>query len=130
LEGNRKFLLREDRSGAARQTDFNLVKKRGERIVESDISNPFFAAQITSLVRAVVGEIMNSIPQNRMVFSVTTDGFITNVTDDEMKAAQTGPFARRFGETRLALTDDPTVLEKSTQRSPIVGLADARAGDN
>lgn len=100
---------------------FNLVKKRGERIVESDISNPFFAAQITSLVRAVVGEIMNSIPQNRMVFSVTTDGFITNATDDEMNAAQRGPFAQRFGKTRLALTDDPTVLERKHNARQLLG---------
>lgn len=100
---------------------FNFVKKSGERIAESEISNPFFAAQITSLVRAVVGEIMNSIPQNRMVFSVTTDGFITNATDDEMKGAQGGVLVHQFGETRRALTDDPTVLEKKHNARQLLG---------
>ncbi len=53
---------------------------------ESDITNPFFAAYITSLVRAALGEILNNIPPERLVFSVTTDGFITNATSSEVGA--------------------------------------------
>ncbi len=36
---------------------FSLRKRRGERIGESAISNPFYASYITSFVRAVVAKL-------------------------------------------------------------------------
>ena len=54
---------------------FNLKTKKTKPIPPSPITNPFFAAYITSMVRAVVGEIINSIPRDKLIFSVTTDGF-------------------------------------------------------
>ena len=42
-------------------------------LASSKITNPFFASYITSYVRAVLGEIINSLPENVMVFSCTTD---------------------------------------------------------
>ncbi|MBR1248934.1 hypothetical protein JQ609_18615 [Bradyrhizobium sp. AUGA SZCCT0169] len=100
---------------------FSLRKRRGERIGESAISNPFYAAYITSFVRAVVGEIMNSIPRDKMVFSVTTDGFITNATDREMKAAKGGPIAKRFSDARNALKGDPEVLSEKHRVRQVLG---------
>ena len=78
----------------------------------SKITNPFFAAYITSFVRAVLGEIINSLPQSVLVFSCTTDGFLTNATDQQMGKAQKGPLAKIFAETRKDLTGEPVVLEK------------------
>jgi hypothetical protein len=100
---------------------FSLVKKGSERVGESQISNPFFAAQITSLVRAVVGEIMNGIPKDKMVFSVTTDGFITNATDAEMAVAKAGPLSRQFSEARVALTGDLEVLTQKHNARQLLG---------
>jgi hypothetical protein len=92
---------------------FGLRTKRNERIGPSAISNPFYAAYITSFVRAAIGELMNSLPTNRMVFSVTTDGFTTNATAAEMEDAKTGPIMKLYRETVLALTGkDEAVSEK------------------
>jgi hypothetical protein len=91
---------------------FNIRKERNEPLRESRITNPFYAAFITSLVRAVVGEIINAIPPEKMVFSATTDGFITNATDEEMVAAQSGPLSRLFAMSREQLTGVPDVLTK------------------
>jgi hypothetical protein len=100
---------------------FSLRKKRGERIGESAISNPLYAAYITSFVRAVVGEIMNRIPDDKMVFSVTTDGFITDATADEMEVAKSGPLAKKFSEARAALTGDPEVLSEKHRVRQLLG---------
>lgn len=100
---------------------FSLRKRRGERIGESAISNPFYAAYITSFVRAVVGEIMNRIPADKMVFSVTTDGFLTNATEGEMAVAETGPITKRFSEARDALKGDPKVLSEKHRVRQVLG---------
>jgi hypothetical protein len=86
----------------------------------SRITNPFFAAYITSYVRAVLGEIMNSLKHPTTVFSCTTDGFITNACPDEIERAQQGPLARLFAQARKELTNDPRVLEiKHEIRQPL-----------
>ena len=100
---------------------FNLRKRRNDRIGESAISNPLYAAYITSFVRAVVGEIMNGIPDDKMVFSVTTDGFITNATVEEMEIAKSGAISQKFAEARLALTGDPEVLSEKHRVRQILG---------
>jgi hypothetical protein len=100
---------------------FSLRKKKSERIGESAISNPLFAAYITSFVRAVVGEIMSRIPEDKMVFSVTTDGFITNATVEEMKIAEAGPICAKFARARDALMGDPKVLSEKHRVRQLLG---------
>ncbi|SDO19925.1 DNA polymerase [Afipia sp. GAS231] len=100
---------------------FSLRKRRGERIGESSISNPFYASYITSFVRAVVGEIMNRIPADKMVFSVTTDGFLTNATEQEMELAKGGPISKRFSDARDALKGDPEVLSEKHRVRQVLG---------
>lgn len=100
---------------------FNLQQKKSERTRRSKITNPFYAACITSIVRAVVGEIMNRLPQDRMVFSVTTDGFITNATAEEFEKAQTGELCQRFATTRQLLTGDPKVCEMKHSVKQLLG---------
>ncbi len=77
----------------------------------SKITNPYFAAYITSFVRAVIGEILNALPDRVCVFSCTTDGFLTNATEMEVDVAIKGPIANAFRLTRELLTGEPTVLE-------------------
>lgn len=86
----------------------------------SKITNPYFAAYITSFVRAVIGEILNALPDSVCVFSCTTDGFLTNATTTEIDAAIRGPTASAFSQTRELLTGEPTVLEiKHQVRCPL-----------
>lgn len=100
---------------------FSLRKRRSERIGESAVSNPLFASYITSFVRAVVGEIMNRIPDEKMVFSVTTDGFITNATVEEMEVAKSGPLSKKFSDARAALTGNPEVLSEKHRVRQLLG---------
>ena len=89
------------------------MRDRSTKILPpSKITNPFFAAYITSFVRAVLGEIINSLPKTTLVFSCTTDGFLTNANERQMKAAQEGDLAQLFAETRQEMMGEPAVLEK------------------
>jgi hypothetical protein len=100
---------------------FNLKTEKTRAVPESSITNPFFAAYTTSLVRAVIGEIINAIPSEKTVFSVTTDGFLTNADNEEIGGATSGPLARAFSDTRRALTGDPSVLSKKHSVKRLLG---------
>lgn len=107
--------------GLRRKRVFNIVKEANQQLPESPITNPFFAAYITSFVRAVVGEIINGIPNDRMVFSVTTDGFITDANQDEIDKASTGIISDTFGESRYQLTGKREVLSEKHAVKQVLG---------
>ena len=77
----------------------------------SRITNPYIAAEVTGNVRAVLGEMMNALPAHRSIISVTTDGFITNVTAAELEVMQQGPLCRAFSQSRMELCGDGTIIE-------------------
>jgi hypothetical protein len=101
---------------------FNLKSLNTKRVPESIITNPFFAAYITSLVRAVIGEIMNAIPSDKTVFSVTTDGFLTNATPEEIGWAATGPVASAFSQTRQRFTGSAEIIAKKHAVKRLLGI--------
>jgi hypothetical protein len=70
--------------GLRGKTSFDNVKGLFNKIPPSSITNPFYATYVTGFGRAILGEMLNSIPQHRTVISVTTDGFLTNATLDEI----------------------------------------------
>lgn len=87
---------------------------------ESKITNAYNAAYITSFPRALLGEILNALPTDVTVFSATTDGFLTNADGAQIEAAQRGPLAKLFRESRQYLTGNPEVLEtKHAVRRPL-----------
>ena len=92
-----------------------------KQLPPSAITNPFFASYITSLVRALLGEIMNEIPRNRIVFSATTDGFITDATEREIADAQTKTLAKLFMEARRDLTGSDLILERKHSVQQLLG---------
>nr|WP_276589192.1 MULTISPECIES: DNA polymerase [unclassified Sphingomonas] len=98
---------------------FDLKDRTMKPLPPSKITNPFFAAYITSFVRAALGEVMNGLPEGVCVFSCTTDGFLTNATAGQIDASQ-GAICKLFSESRDMLTGDPTVLEiKHHVRQPL-----------
>lgn len=100
---------------------FGLRLRRNERVQPSEITNPFYAAYITSMVRAVVGEIMNAIPASKEVFSVTTDGFLTNATEGEMEIAGSGELCQRYRDAREELTGIAEVLSEKHAVRRVLG---------
>ncbi|MBR5185670.1 MAG: hypothetical protein IKW19_05165, partial [Akkermansia sp.] len=80
----------------------------------SSITNPVSAAMITSIVRAVLLAAQNQIADmGYTVYSVTTDGFISNIPEDALKALDLYGLRDKLAEARLFLTDgtDPEIWE-------------------
>jgi len=99
---------------------FDLRDQEMRDLPPSKITNPFFAAFITSFVRAALGEVMNGLPPNVCVFSCTTDGFLTNANAAQIAGASSGPICQLYSESRDMLTNNPTILEvKHRVRQPL-----------
>ncbi len=91
-----------------------------EYVVLKRITNAYFAAYITSFVRAVLGEIMNSIPADKTVFSCTTDGFLSTINDEESVAATKGHLCQLYKQQREILSGSSQVLEiKHQVKTPL-----------
>jgi hypothetical protein len=106
--------------GLRKKRVYDLRDREMHSLGPSRITNPFFAAFITSFTRALLGEIINSIPDDKMVFSCTTDGFLSNITDSEMNVACSGELAQLFSTERHSLTGSDLVLEtKHAIRCPL-----------
>jgi len=72
------------------------------QLPHSPITNEVVAAHITSLVRATLAELAGLLSPDRRVLSITTDGFITDATFDELPTD--GSMAQRY----FALTERTT----------------------
>lgn len=89
----------------------------------SEITYAACAAHVTGFVRAVMSEILDAIPPHRTVVSVTTDGFLSDVSEEEIKLD--GPLATRFNELhkRVAPIDSKVVNgEVVTRQKPMLSL--------
>lgn len=94
----------------------NIIEKRGwntytfemENLSESIITNPVTASLATSFVRAELYAIMTELDNSGYkVYSVTTDGFITNCTDVEvLENSDMFGFSQVARSSRQYLTDD------------------------
>lgn len=80
--------------GLRSKTAFELASGLSKDIPRSAVTNPYFAAHTTGFIRAVIGELLASVPAHRQVISVTTDGFLTDASMDELN--RTGPLCARF----------------------------------
>ena len=89
-------------------------------VSESMVTNPYMAAMIPGFIRAVLAEVMTSIPAHRIVVSATTDGFLTNATMNELDL--TGPLATRYQALCNMVTNNEPMLECKHQCRQIVAI--------
>jgi hypothetical protein len=92
--------------GLGEKRVFDLREKKTVTLGPSKITNPAFAAYITSFARATLSEIINSVPRNRVVFSCTTDGFMTNATREEVERLQNGTMCELFRKSSASVQPD------------------------
>lgn len=80
--------------GLRTKTAFDTGRGLNRSLPPSSVTQPFFAAHVTGFIRAVVGELMNALPSDSTVVSVTTDGFLTNCPLNKINMS--GPLSSRF----------------------------------
>ncbi len=91
----------------------------------SGITNPASAAMITSIIRAVLLAAQNQITElGYTVFSVTTDGFISDIPEDVLKALDLYGLRDKLSEARRFLTDgeDPEIWEMKHIQNDLLNL--------
>ena len=88
---------------------------------ESRLTQPFFASFITSFTRSVLGEILNGFPSSVDVFSVTTDGFLSNASDKDIDRACSGKMFETFSKGRKKLDGSAEPLEIKHQIKQPIG---------
>lgn len=90
---------------------FDLTSMDVKPLPECQITQPFFASFITSMVRASLAEVMNKLPRDKMIFSVTTDGFLTNASDEDISKSQDGEICVALTKQITELGDKTNILE-------------------
>lgn len=99
---------------------YDLRDQTTKPLEESKITNPVYAAFITAFCRGVLGEIMNALPRDVAVFSVTTDGFLTTANAAQMKKAARGTLSKYYMSSRRLLTGGDDIYEiKHIIRKPL-----------
>jgi len=84
----------------------------------SAITSPLMASWITGMVRACCSEAIASIPAHRKVYSVTTDGWLSDCTLDEVDTS--GPVLSAFKRARALIADGPILEIKHRVRQVLV----------
>jgi DNA polymerase type B, organellar and viral len=82
--------------GLRRRTVYSIKKGESEDLPECSITTPFYAAFTTSFCRAVLGEILNKLPRSVSVCSCTTDGFLSNASEEQIREATSGVLSRQY----------------------------------
>jgi hypothetical protein len=106
-------------------TDGGIDAPRGKRVFDSrsgqmktlppsSITNPMMAAMTTGLVRAAVSEALGRLPNDAVVCSVTTDGFLSSIPVEAVD--NTGPVAKAFIEARTRITPDNATIWEQKHR--------------
>lgn len=100
---------------------WNAMAQVMESVGGSAISSPHHAATTTSLVRAQLHAVMNQITKaGYRVFSVTTDGFISDMPVDQVEDLDLYGLATVLRDSRIALTGDPTIWEAKHEQERLL----------
>ena len=107
----------------AEQRSWDARAQEMDNVGGSAVSSPYHAATTTSLVRAQLLATMNQLAEHsRNVYSVTTDGFITDATVDEVASLALYGLADVLSEARTALTGDSSIWEAKHAQYDLVNF--------
>lgn len=102
------------------KTVFDTRKVSSTRLKPSPITNPAVGSHVTGFIRAILAEILNRLPQHRIVASCTTDGFLTDASEAEVMACLDGPLCQRFQALCTALDPTSRMLEVKHEAAQII----------
>ncbi len=107
----------------AEQRSWDARAQEMDNVGGSAVSSPYHAATTTSFVRAQLLATMNQIVEHGgHVFSVTTDGFITDFTVDEVAGLDLYGLDEVLSDSRTALTGDPSIWEAKHAQNDLLNF--------
>ncbi|WP_162142640.1 hypothetical protein [Aurantimonas coralicida] len=93
---------------------------RYDEMPPSAITAAYPAAFVTGFIRAVLGEILNGVPEDRTVVSATTDGLLTNASLAELNVDD--PLCREFRRLRWQTFGTDDILEEKHRVAQVVAM--------
>jgi hypothetical protein len=109
--------------GVREKREFDPRRNMTVPVPPSEITSPFFAAQVTGYIRALLGEILMAVPADRNVVSATTDGFLCDLLPSDMGGLIDGPLARHFADLRHQVVgDEGFILEVKHAAGQIIAM--------
>lgn len=107
----------------AEQRAWNAHEQQMDSVGGPAITSPYHAATSTSLVRAQLLATMNQIiERGGQVYSVTTDGFITDMGLTDVNDLDLYGLAGHLQEARAALTGDPSMWEAKHHQDDLLNF--------
>lgn len=105
------------------QKSWNAFVQEYEDVGGSAITSSYHAAQTTSLVRAQLLAVMNQLEDaGWRVFSVTTDGFITDAPLDAVNECDLYGMKELLEDARVALTGNPSIWEVKHEQNDLLNF--------
>jgi len=102
---------------------WSAMKEQMTDIGGSPITSPVHASLTTAGVRCVLLSAMNQVEAlGYRCFSVTTDGFISDVPENVLTGLDLFGFKRLFEQSRMALVGDPKMWEVKHHQDDLVNL--------
>jgi len=98
---------------------FNTATNSSKTIGASAITHEMIAAHVTGFVRAVISELLNQIPENETVVSVTTDGFLGTYPLDKFNLK--APLSKRYQGLCDGI-DGECMLEEKGRITQAIGM--------
>lgn len=107
----------------AEQRGWNAWAQEMDDIGGSSITSPYHAAMTTSIVRTLLLATMNEVLANgRRVFSVTTDGFISDMSCHEVESLDLYGMADEVRDARVALTGEARIWEAKGEQNDLLNF--------
>jgi hypothetical protein len=110
--------------GLSAKTAFNTRNGSTEIIPPSAITQPAIAAMTTGLLRAVLSEALANLPDEVVVMSATTDGWLSTATPEQAAAATSGPVCQYFATLRAMVSPDgsDTIIEQKHDATRVLSM--------
>ncbi|GAA6170742.1 hypothetical protein NBRC116592_04120 [Colwellia sp. KU-HH00111] len=104
--------------GLKEKTAFDTKLGKNVKISESSVTNEFIAAYVTGYIRAVIAELLNQIPPNEIVVSMTTDGWLGSYPLEKFDFDT--PLVKRY-QHLSNLIDGSCMLEEKSRSTQVIG---------
>lgn len=106
--------------GLKSKTVFEARTMKSVELQHSVLTNAAIAAHTTGFIRAVLSEQIALIPSHRSVISATTDGFLTDADESDLKLD--GPMARRFQALCERVAPGSPMLERKHKVRQLIAM--------
>ncbi|GAA6173831.1 hypothetical protein NBRC116592_35010 [Colwellia sp. KU-HH00111] len=98
---------------------FDIQSGNMKYLEQGELTNAYFSAYVSGTARALLSSLLLGVPSDKKVLALTTDGFTTNATLDEIK--KDSPVCNRFKELfHMIEPDGGEILEEKHRMNQVV----------